>query len=66
VLLLLLQVVAAMRDVAQQRSVCRLALTGYPLQNNLEEYGELIRWVSGRECKRVHILPSTGQASHPN
>jgi SNF2 family DNA or RNA helicase len=31
-----------MRQLAARR---RLALTGYPLQNNLDEYCELIRWV---------------------
>jgi SNF2 family DNA or RNA helicase len=41
--MLLPQVVKAMRQLAAQR---RLALTGYPLQNNLDEYFELIRWVS--------------------
>jgi SNF2 family DNA or RNA helicase len=32
-----------MRQLAVRR---RLALTGYPLQNSLGEYYELIRWVS--------------------
>jgi hypothetical protein len=40
------QVVRAMRQLATRR---RLALTGYPLQNNLDEYYELIRWVSVAE-----------------
>lgn len=34
----------SMRQLASRR---RLALTGYPLQNNMNEYYQMILWVSG-------------------
>jgi hypothetical protein len=35
------------RSMRQLESRRRLALTGYPLQNNMNEYYQMILWVSG-------------------
>jgi hypothetical protein len=35
------------RTMRQLESRRRLALTGYPLQNNMNEYYQMILWVSG-------------------
>lgn len=46
------------KAMQQINTRCRLALTGYPLQNNMEEYYNMIYWVRHHKAGMLSSLDS--------